>query len=270
LTSFTDLDECTYARVNGARTLAVGWLDTGVNHRQDPERQPPPKPVVFVRAEPSREFIEQLVLVTKENLDLGRRAAGYHVCNLPDCERTRGLRVVRGLGLGSWQTWVRHPREPRTLFCAPNLVLHYVVDHHYLPPRDFIGAVMAYRPGDLPIVDEDEFRLRLPEEPLPARESPWRGPLDSLSRDLSKLAEPELRRQRCSCGGNLWIAYTRTAERAYSLLECLSCSTSIHLNHGRYRPEYAPLWAREVGPKAKKVIVTGDDVDHGVGQSPIH
>jgi hypothetical protein len=47
------------------------------------------------------------------------------------------------------------------LFCAPNLVLHHVVDHAYLPPRDFIEAVMAYRSGDLAIVsDKQGFRLR--------------------------------------------------------------------------------------------------------------
>jgi hypothetical protein len=239
--------------------LAVGWLDTGFHYGRDPEKQPPPRIMTFERAEPPPEFIDQLVLVTKENLDLGWRAGGFHVCNLPDCDHKFGHRDVRGLGLGSWLTWVRHPREARTLFCAPNLVLHYVLDHHYLPPRDFIEAVMAYRPGDLPITSE--LRLRSPGEPasIPRPRPPLpSSPLDSLAREATRLAEPELQRLRCSCGGRLHISYTRTAERAYSLFQCLSCGTWLHANHGRYRPEFAPLWARDVGAKARKVVVTGD------------
>jgi hypothetical protein len=140
--------------------LAIGWLDTGQDFWLNPENCSPPKPVVFERAESPAEFIDQLVLVTRENLKLGVRHASFFICNLPACA-PRSVREVRGLELGRGLVYVRHPRESKTLFCAPNLVLHYVVDHAYLPPRDFIEAVMAYRSGDLAIVsDKQGFRLR--------------------------------------------------------------------------------------------------------------
>jgi hypothetical protein len=202
--------------------------------------------------------------VTKENLDLGWRTGGYHICNLPDCDHKLGLRLMHGLRLGSWLIWVRHPREPKTLLCAPDLVLHYVLEHHYLPPRDFIEAVLTYRPGDLPIRSgRYGLRLRSPEEMPPTL--PVRSPLEAIGRDVFKLAEREVMRLRCPCGGGLRISYTRTQERAYSMIRCLGCGAWQHGNHGVYRPEHAPVWAREVGPRASKEILTGDDVDEAPG-----
>lgn len=161
MTSFADLSERPYGGIRDARVLAVGWLDTGVSYWHDPKTQPPPRPVVFEREPPTQRFVEQLVLVTRENHALGWRTGGFHICNLEDCDHAFGKRAMLGLSLGSWQVWVRHPREPAVLFCAPDLLLHYVVDHHYKPPGEFVEAVLAYRAGDLPIIDTERgFELR--------------------------------------------------------------------------------------------------------------
>ena len=40
-------------------------------------------------------------------------------------------------------------------YAAPNLIYHYIVDHHYLPPEEFIRAVLE---GPLP--DSPEYLAR--------------------------------------------------------------------------------------------------------------
>lgn len=48
--------------------------------------------------------------------------------------------------LGSAEIWI--PSSDGTIFAAPNLIIHYVEAHSYLPPQGFIEAVMRPIPAD--------------------------------------------------------------------------------------------------------------------------
>src|SRR2546428_13429610 len=67
---------------------------------------------------------------------------GYHKCELCSAP-TSGVHVRRGdeeQSLGSAQ--IRVFGSGDATYAAPNLIYHYVVDHHYRPPEAFIQAVL--------------------------------------------------------------------------------------------------------------------------------
>ncbi|MBX3467614.1 MAG: hypothetical protein KF878_12075 [Planctomycetes bacterium] len=72
---------------------------------------------------------------------------GIHRCSLCprdayDAERECYL-LVRGERprlLGTREVWIPGPRG--VIYAAPDLVVHYLVDHAYLPPPDFVEAAL--------------------------------------------------------------------------------------------------------------------------------
>ena len=57
---------------------------------------------------------------------------GYHTCEF--CGKAWGTGIVGVLGGGM-------------LFCVPKMIAHYVADHGYAPPAEFVSAVLS---GPLP------------------------------------------------------------------------------------------------------------------------
>jgi hypothetical protein len=57
-------------------------------------------------------------------------SAGVHACDLGGCDRTSGTQ------------YVIIPARTR-VYVAPDLVAHYVEAHSYLPPSEFVDAVLA-------------------------------------------------------------------------------------------------------------------------------
>ncbi|MDT3399738.1 hypothetical protein RKE29_24390, partial [Streptomyces sp. B1866] len=95
-----------------------------------------------------------IILVEKTSLavlcrDEGQmRMRGWHSCELdhPEGEDEYPVDIHVGdrrVSLGSAEVRVVD-RRGRWLI-APNLVYHYVTAHSYLPPEDFIEAVLAQR-----------------------------------------------------------------------------------------------------------------------------
>ena len=70
---------------------------------------------------------------------------GLHECELcPKLEPGRHVtREGETLLLGSAEIRVF---AEGVVFAAPNLVYHYVVDHHYLPPDEFLRAILDGKP----------------------------------------------------------------------------------------------------------------------------
>ncbi len=120
MTYIKDLDPCTYHRGRTVHHLAVGWLD---------------KSVPFNTGQTTAEFRQKLAdLVSKKSVEHYR---GWYDCNW--CiHPTKNLIDVCGNG----SIIVKSPITNIT-YEAPVLVVHYVVDHDYLPPEDFIHAVLA-------------------------------------------------------------------------------------------------------------------------------
>jgi hypothetical protein len=114
-------------------SLNIGWLD---NTRSYPQGEVP---------EP---FVERLWLFCRSPVNQMR---GFQECQL--CvEPSLGIRLQRSddqLWLGSAEIRVFSPEG--TAYAAPNMIYHYVVDHRYLPPEEFIRAVLE---GPLPDTPE--------------------------------------------------------------------------------------------------------------------
>jgi hypothetical protein len=87
-------------------------------------------------------------------------ARGFHKCNLGFCGATQILGGqpmfrYRGktLALGSSEILVP---DDDVVYCAPNLILHYIRHHRYRPPECFCAALLK-----CPAVDSTEYRERL-------------------------------------------------------------------------------------------------------------
>ncbi|MFF2778506.1 hypothetical protein ACFVU3_26750 [Streptomyces sp. NPDC058052] len=113
--------------------LNIGWLEAG---RSWPSGRAP------------RNFGRRLLAVI--DAQQVNDMLGLHECDLcptplPDSHfwqtpRPGDLRASAGTGE------IRVPGSPGTVFAAPSLVGHYVLDHRYLPPQPFIEAVLAFDP----------------------------------------------------------------------------------------------------------------------------
>lgn len=115
MTFYRDLAPCTYFRRRPFRTLrAVGWLSAAEDYPRGAMR---------------REERASLAALLAECWDpFGPNYRGQHTCEL--CSGPRGQRnlFVPGDGL---------------IFVAPELILHYIDEHSYLPPRPFVDGVLA-------------------------------------------------------------------------------------------------------------------------------
>jgi hypothetical protein len=120
LTSYEYLPDC-----NEPNALNVGWLDN--THP-------------YLQGETSREFHDRLFQFCLSHVNLTR---GWHMCNFcgffgPVMRRGQEAQ------LGSAEIRVVYGDE---VYAAPDLIYHYVVEHRYRPPEEFIQAVLE---GPLP------------------------------------------------------------------------------------------------------------------------
>ncbi|BCJ74957.1 hypothetical protein CS0771_45010 [Catellatospora sp. IY07-71] len=84
---------------------------------------------------------DALVRLADEPVEVMR---GFHACEL--CRRKPPIYVdaVDGsdeqvmLGTGEIRVWGRLPRR----YAAPTLIVHYIDEHRYMPPREFCDAVL--------------------------------------------------------------------------------------------------------------------------------
>lgn len=125
-----DLSPYTYLGKELPGVLAIGWLD-----RSEP----------FVTGSVNDDLISRLsTLCVTQRVNQTR---GYHMC--PFCPQQESMDLVRPtivddgkkVTLGSAEVWV--PGEHGRILAAPNLVHHYIVRHHYLPPKEWLDAVEA-------------------------------------------------------------------------------------------------------------------------------
>ncbi|MER7046043.1 DUF7919 family protein [Streptomyces jumonjinensis] len=131
MTYYTDLTPYEYLTddiPNGTESLNIGWLENGIE---------------FPVGETSELMREQLLRLI-QNHPSGR-TRGWHSCSLrhesgrlsyPYSIERDGRKTV----LGSAE--IRLTLDSGLILIAPNLIFHYIEDHHYLPPASFIDAVL--------------------------------------------------------------------------------------------------------------------------------
>ncbi len=101
----------------GPHVRAVGWLDD--EHE-------------FATGEPAADFVKKLRKLTRKSARSGIAlgwpfAMGFHTCEL--CGE---LSASYNLGVPAGEL----------LYVAPEMISHFVEEHAYLPPREFIEAVL--------------------------------------------------------------------------------------------------------------------------------
>jgi hypothetical protein len=122
----------------GVELLTVGWLEPGHEFPvadDDPDLDPDPDPV----------FWQNLIALAADHTVAATR--GVHGCrfrHLFDSDfQYRAVYGTRVLYLGSAE--IRVVAADGRRLTAPNLVVHYVRDHGYQPPQEFVEAVTAMR-----------------------------------------------------------------------------------------------------------------------------
>jgi hypothetical protein len=106
------------------KALSIGWLDG---------EHPVPTGVT------SPEFRKALSEICKKIQSWPPPYMGYHTCEI--CGQSDGCYIFNVVNEHTGRTYV-----------APELIDHYVADHNYLPPAEFIEAVIQSKdlsPGRL-------------------------------------------------------------------------------------------------------------------------
>jgi hypothetical protein len=112
------------------KVLNIGWLSRSNS---------------FAKGSVPDEGLEKLFELCKTCVNQMR---GFHVCEF--CESPRAFshfsaeRDGERCWLGSAEIRVRG--RSGTFYACPNLIYHYMKDHHYLPPQEFIDAVLQMPP----------------------------------------------------------------------------------------------------------------------------
>ncbi len=119
-------------------TLSIGWLD---------------RSYAYPQGEVEEKFRRRLLAFCLHPVILTR---GFHRCNLCTPPTRISVHVDnREIYLGSAEIRVFYRDK---VYAAPDLIYHYIVLHRYLPPEEFIEAVLA---GPLPHTRQyEEFKRR--------------------------------------------------------------------------------------------------------------
>ena len=115
---FPDLAPYEYARRSHPGVFHVGWLD---------DKHP------FPRGPVAPHLIERLKVLATKPVELCR---GFHVCEL--CAEPVLSKATPPTNRGNGE--IRVSRAGMT-FAAPVLIVHYIEQHNYLPPAQFLSAV---------------------------------------------------------------------------------------------------------------------------------
>ncbi|MBA2808657.1 hypothetical protein E0500_014935 [Streptomyces sp. KM273126] len=134
MTHYEDLSPYEYVSdsvPDGVTAVNVGWLEAGRE---------------FPRGNVPEEFIETLSSVVK--CDRQMKMRGWHRCRIPHInneERYPVTAEIDGQKISLGGAEVRFISTSGEWMIAPDLILHYVTDHSYRPPAEFIEAVIRKR-----------------------------------------------------------------------------------------------------------------------------
>ena len=133
---FRDLSKYDYHNQFNEEAINVGWLG---------------QPHSFETGEVSEEFLERLWAYLRYPVRIFR---GFHTCefcktNKYDCLRVKYKGEERKVGYYEIRVFSKDGK----VYAAPSMILHYIMEHNYMPPEEFINAVIEA--GD--ISNEDYY-----------------------------------------------------------------------------------------------------------------
>ena len=118
---------CYIERTAAPNILNIGWLES---------------PHPFPRNKASEALLDALF---QKCLHMVNPTRGHHQCQFCDVP-TRGVEVSRNgknVWLGSAE--IRVKAKDGMIYAAPNLIYHYVLEHDYDPPQEFVEALFSDR-----------------------------------------------------------------------------------------------------------------------------
>jgi len=141
MTYYEDLSEYSYHEVgvgiSHPKAKNVGWLAAGKKFRT---------------SEPTKHLLDKLWNICKVSVVQMR---GIHQCELcPNVDADFATRNDENLLLGSAE--IRVFSHNGDVYAAPTLIYHYMLDHQYLPPDEFLRAL-----NEGPIPPAQEYFERL-------------------------------------------------------------------------------------------------------------
>ncbi|WP_460106813.1 DUF7919 family protein [Streptomyces sp. YKOK-J1] len=134
MTHYEDLSEYSYfpdSIPDGVTALNVGWLD--------PSRE-------YSHGSTSRDFEKGLEDLTYSARQMKTR--GWHRCMLPHTDGEDAYPVtveISGTRIALGGAEIRVVTDSESWLIAPDLILHYIREHSYKPPQEFIAAVTAHQ-----------------------------------------------------------------------------------------------------------------------------
>jgi hypothetical protein len=136
LTPYTYLTEAAQPVLENALPVVnIGWLD---------DRH------IYSQGDAPPDFIARLWAFCASPVNNTR---GFHECPFCDVEPSKYLMVQQGneeIGMGSGEIWIFGSNA--LTYAAPSLIYHYIVNHHYMPPEEFIQATL-----DAPLPGTSEY-----------------------------------------------------------------------------------------------------------------
>lgn len=125
MTFYKDLSKYTYWPNKEKNTINIGWLDE--NHN-------------YFKGDYTEEFILALWDYIKYPVNITR---GYYSNIVLDGGIKAWVARYQGYNISLGDSEIRVVDiKNKVVYAAPNLILHYVINHHYLPPQSFINAVI--------------------------------------------------------------------------------------------------------------------------------
>jgi len=132
MTYYPDLSQCSYFGSEEAdKLVAVGWLDQAHPYR---------------RGAANERFIDKLSDLLVEPW-APMYLLGYADCPFCQLPSYRIAFNGKSIDVGSLNLFVP---GSGFLFVAPSMILHYVISHNYLPPREFCDAILNCPPMKSP------------------------------------------------------------------------------------------------------------------------
>jgi hypothetical protein len=127
MTYYKDLTPYSYYHMGiDDNTLNIGWLD---------------KRHTFTTGGVEAQVIDKLWRFLKPKL---LRTRGFHVCEFCKFPVDGPLSVERNnevirLGMGE----IRIFGDNEQIYAAPDMIYHYIADHNYKPPEEFLEAILT-------------------------------------------------------------------------------------------------------------------------------
>lgn len=136
---YSDLSVYTYLNSDkNDNTLNIGWLDATMP---------------FPKGKVSDTFLDRLWVFCRTPIAVTR---GFHVCQFCNMSPNSVPIIQRGnesLKVGYAELRVFGNED--TIYAAPDLVYHYVEKHNYIPPQEFIDAVLKS-----PLPSSQDYRAK--------------------------------------------------------------------------------------------------------------